>query len=144
VLPGKKNTPEDLLWMVWRRKWIAIVPFVLISAGTFVVARGLPNRFRSETVILVVPQRVSESYVRSAVTTRIEDRLSSIKQQILSRTRLEVIVRDIGLYPVERRRLPMEDVVELMKRDVVVELVRGDVHLRRSEEGDAGGRSSGV
>ncbi len=75
----------------------------------------LPNRFRSETVILIVPQRVPESYVRSTVTARIEDRLRSIQQQILSRTRLELIIRDFNLYPSERQRLPMEDVVERMR-----------------------------
>jgi len=126
VLPGKKHKPEDLFWIVWRRKWLLVVPLVLISAGTFVVALTLPNRFRSETVILVVPQRVPESYVRSTITARIEDRLSSIKQQILSRTRLELIIRDFNLYAADRRRLPMEDVVERMRRDVVVEVVKGD------------------
>ena len=62
----------------------------------------LPNVYRSETLILVVPQRVPESYVRSTVTTRIEDRLQSISQQILSRTRLERIIQDFNLYPKQR------------------------------------------
>jgi len=126
VLPGKKYTPEDRAWMVWRRKWFVIVPFLVIFAGTAVTAFLLPDRFRSETLILVVPQRVPESYVRSTVTTRIEDRLLSIQQQILSRTKLEQIIRDSNLYPSERQRLPMEDVVELMRRDVKVDIVRGD------------------
>ena len=60
--------------------------------------RTLPNLYRSDTLILVVPQRVPESYVRSTVTTRIEDRLQSITQQILSRTRLERIIQDFNLY----------------------------------------------
>jgi polysaccharide chain length determinant protein (PEP-CTERM system associated) len=126
VLPGKKYTPEDVSWMVWRRKWLVILPFLAIFAGTTVTAFLLPNRFRSETLMLVVPQRVPESFVKSTVTTRIEDRLRSIQQQILARTNLEKIIRDADLYPSERRGLPMEDVVELMRRDVQVEIVRGD------------------
>ncbi len=126
VLPGKKYTPEDMAWMVWRRKWLVVVPFLVILAGTFVTAFLLPDRFRSETLILVVPQRVPESYVKSTVTTRIEDRLRSIQQQILSRTKLEQIIRDSNLYLLQRQRLPMEDVVELMRRDVQVDIVRGD------------------
>ncbi len=126
VLPGKKNKPEDVLWMLWRRKWAVLIPFVVVFAGTLAVSRFIHDRYRSETVILVVPQRVPEDYVRSTVTTKIEDRLRSIQQQILSRTRLELIIRDFNLYPAERARMPMEDVVQVMRRDVQVTIVRGD------------------
>ena len=126
MLPGKKIKPEDLLAILWRRKWAVIVPFVLVTVATVLVSRTLPDRYRSETLMLVVPQRVPESYVRATVTTRLEDRLRSIQAQILSRTRLEQIIRDADLYPELRKRLPMEDVVELVRADVKVETVRGD------------------
>lgn len=127
MLPGKAYKPEDILQMLWRRKWAVILPFLLVSLGTFVVSRLLPDRYKSETVILVIPQRVPEDYVRPTVTARIEDRLRTIQQQILTRTRLEQIIRDFDLYHPERARLPMEDVVELMRRrDVRVEIVKGD------------------
>ena len=126
MLPGRNPGPEEMLRMFWRRKWVVIVPFVMIFTGTVIVASMIPDRFRSETVLLVVPQRVSESYVRSTLTMRVEDRLRSIQQQILSRTRLELIVRDLKLYPAQRGRMPMEDVIELMRRDVEVEILRGD------------------
>lgn len=112
--------------MLWRRKWAVILPFLFVSAGTALVAWNLPNRYRSETVILVVPQRVPESYVRATVTSDISDRLRTIREQILSRTRLEVIIKDLNLYAYERARMPMEDVVERMRRDVVVDIVKGN------------------
>ena len=89
-------------------------------------ARTLPNLYHSETLILVVPQRVPESYVRSTVTTRIEDRLQSITQQILSRTRLERIIQDFNLYADERRTAIMEDIVERMRKEIEVQVVKGD------------------
>ena len=103
MLPGKTYTPEDFARILWRHRWSVLLPFFLITVGTAVGAHFLPDEFRSETVILVVPQQVPESYVRSTVTTRIEDRLQSISQQILSRTRLERIVQDLNLYQKERR-----------------------------------------
>jgi polysaccharide chain length determinant protein (PEP-CTERM system associated) len=126
VLPGKKYSPEEWLAIVWRYKWALFIPAVVIAAATAVVAVLLPDQYRSETLILVVPQRVPESYVRAPVTTKIEDRLRSIQQQILTRTKLEQIVRDQKLYPREVARLPMEDVIERMRRDVRVDIVRGD------------------
>jgi polysaccharide chain length determinant protein (PEP-CTERM system associated) len=64
--------------------------------------------------------------VKSTVTARVEDRLQSISQQILSRTRLERIVRDFKLYEQELRTSLMEDVVEQMRKDIDVEVVKGD------------------
>jgi polysaccharide chain length determinant protein (PEP-CTERM system associated) len=126
MLPGKKYTPEDILFILRRRFWLLIVPFAVIGAATALVARKLPDWYRSETLILVVPQRVPENFVKSTVTTRIEDRLQSITQQILSRTRLERVIQDFDLYSDERRTGIMEDVVEKMRRDIAVQVVKGD------------------
>ncbi len=126
MLPGKKYKPEDVFWMVWRRKWALVIPFVLVSLGTFWYAWKLPDLYRSETVVLVEPQQVPENYVRSTVTTKLQDRLRSIREQALVRTRLEGIIKEFNLYPAERRKLPMEDVIEKMKKDVSVELAKGE------------------
>ncbi len=121
MLPGKKYKPEDYLRMLWVRKWFIVVPAVLVSAGTFVWTSQLPDRYRASTTILVVPQRVPTAYVRSTVTAGVAERLQTISQQILSRTRLERIIEEFNLYPEERRTMIMEDVVELMRtRDVKV------------------------
>jgi len=126
MLPGKIYKPEDVLQVLRSKIWVVLLPFAIISAATAVWVRHLPDQYRSETVILVVPQRVPESYVRSTVTTRIEDRLQSLVQQILSRTRLERIVKDFDLYAKERQIGIMEDVIERMRRDIGVEVLRGD------------------
>jgi len=126
VIPGKVYTPEEIALIAWRRKWWAIVPAIVIMAGVFAWVRTLPNQYMSDTLILVVPQQVPETYVRSTVTTRIEDRLQTITQQILSRTRLERIIQDFNLYPELRKTAIMEDVVERMRSSIGVQVVKGD------------------
>lgn len=126
MLPGKIYTPEVVLEAAQRRKWLIVLPFLAMLAGVALYAHSLPNVFRSETLILVVPQRIPDSYVRSTVTTRIEDRLRTIKEQILSRTRLEQVIGEFNLYPQERARIPMEEVVERMRANVFLDTVRGD------------------
>ena len=64
--------------------------------------------------------------MKSTVTARIEDRLQSITQQILSRTRLEQIIQDFDLYAVDRRTRVMESVVDRMRDDIAVRVVEGD------------------
>ena len=85
MLPGKRYTPEDVVQILRRRIWLLLLPLAIVAAATAVVARKLPDRFRSEALIVVVRQRVPESYVKSTVTTRIDDRLQSMMQQILRR-----------------------------------------------------------
>jgi uncharacterized protein involved in exopolysaccharide biosynthesis len=126
MIPGKNYKPEDLLLLAWRRKWLIVIPCLVCGLGAAAWARVQPDLYSSETVILVVPARVPENYVRSTVTARLEDRLQSINQQILSRTRLERIINDFDLYPEMRRTRFMEQVVEEMRRNIYPEIVKGD------------------
>jgi polysaccharide chain length determinant protein (PEP-CTERM system associated) len=128
VIPGKQYSFETVLQLARRRKWLILIPALVIGCVGAAIVALLPNLYRSETLILVVPQRVPESYVRSTVTARIEDRLQSITQQILSRTKLEQIIADFNLYPKERAdRELMEDIVEKMRtRDIDIDIIKGD------------------
>ena len=128
MIPNKQYSFDTILEVARRRKWLIVLPTVLIALGAAAVIRSLPNLYRSESLILVVPQRVPESYVKSTVTARIEDRLHAISQQILSRTRLEQIVQDFNLYPRERADQElMEDIVERMRtEDIGISIVKGD------------------
>lgn len=126
MIPGKQYTPEEIVAMVWRRKWVILLPFLTVAVSVWCWTRTLPNSYRSETMILVVPQRVPESYVKSAVTEKIEDRLGAIREQILSRTRLEAIINDLDLYQDLRRTYLMEDLVEQMRDDIEITVARDD------------------
>ena len=128
MIPGKQYSFETVVEIARRRKWLIILPAVALAIVAAVVIYNLPNVYRSETLILVVPQRVPETYVRSTVTARIEDRLQAIGQQILSRTRLEQIITDFNLYPEERADGElMEDIVEEMRTyDIGLGVVKGD------------------
>lgn len=128
MIPGKQYSFDTLMEVAWRRKWLILLPALLVGGIGAAIVAYLPNLYRSETLILVVPQRVPESYVRSTITARIEDRLQSISQQILSRTRLEQIVQDFNLYAKERADQElMEDIVETMRtRDIGIDIIKGD------------------
>jgi polysaccharide chain length determinant protein (PEP-CTERM system associated) len=125
MLPNKHYTPDDVLAILRRRFWLVIVPCALVAALTALLARRLPDRYRSEAVVLVVPPQVSEMYVRSG-TPRIEDRVQAIAQELLSRARLERIVDDFGLYHHRADTPVSENTVERMREDISVSSVRGN------------------
>jgi polysaccharide chain length determinant protein (PEP-CTERM system associated) len=72
--------------------------------------------------VLVSPQSVPEDFVHATVTSRVEERLQSIAQEVMSRTRLETIMTEFRLYEKERKNLSKEEVVELMRKNIQVEL----------------------
>ena len=127
MLPGKKYQLEDLAWIAWRWKYLIAGSFLLVAATTITVAHMLPDRYRADAVIEVIPQRVSPAYVRSTVNIRIDDRLSTIQQHVLSRTSLERIIQQFNLYERARRTGLMEDVVQTMRaQDIEMAVTKAD------------------
>ena len=87
----------DYVEIARRRKWWIILTATAFTVTTIVAVLRLPNVYHSETTILVDPQQVPSSYVTSTVSTSVMDRLSTIRQEILSPTRLKLLVDRLDL-----------------------------------------------
>ncbi len=122
---------EDYWAIIRRRRWWLGGSFFLGWVLLWSAGWLLPARYRSETLVLVEQQKVPERYVTPNVAADLQERLQSMTQQILSRTRLLRIIDDLNLYPQERAQLTPEELLERMRRDIKIEIVRGD---RRSNE----------
>jgi polysaccharide chain length determinant protein (PEP-CTERM system associated) len=85
----------------------------------------LPARYRSTTLILVEQPTMPKNYVEPNVNEDLQDRLQSITQQILSRTRLLLIIDKMHLYSGGHKQITADDKVESMRKDIGIELVRG-------------------
>ncbi|AMY12995.1 tyrosine kinase [Luteitalea pratensis] len=136
MIPGRQLSPDAILKALLRWRWLVIVPLLVGVLGGLITSRQLPSVYRSQTLIQIVPQRVPEAYVSATVTERIEDRLRAISQQVLSRTQLERLIVDLNLFPEDRRKYPMEDVVQRMQGRVTITPV-----IEVSRRGDAGAES---
>jgi len=104
---------------LWRWKWWLIAPAIVMAVGTSVYSSYfLPLRYRSETVIQIMPTLVrSEGQARSAEAG---EHLRQVTETALTRWQLEQLIRDLGLYQTERAREPLGDVVQRMRRDIGV------------------------
>lgn len=123
MLPGKQYAPLDYARMAWRRRWMIVIPTVVCLYAAVIVSSRIRDVYRSEMLIQVVPQRVPDAYVQSTVTMRTEERIAALSQQVMSRTALERIIQEMNLYPEDRRRKAMQDVVELMRTNIAVDPV---------------------
>ena len=113
---------DDYIEILRRRIWYMVIPFVAIILGTVLFVIFTPRLYKAMTLVLVSPQKVPEEFVRSTVTTGIEERLQSIAQEIMSRTRLERVIAEFHLYQKESKKLSREEIVEQMQKDIRVEL----------------------
>ena len=125
------RTLPDIAALIVKQRWIVLVPFAIGMALTPMLARFAPEKYRSEALLLVIPQQVPNEFVTPTMTQSIEDRLPAITDQILSRSRLEQIIQQLDLYADERSRQVMEDVVQKMRRDITTSAVGREVNSFR-------------
>lgn len=122
INPEKPFTMSDYIEILLRRIWFIVIPFLVVLAGTVLYALYAPREYKATTLILVTPQKVPEDFVKSTVTSNIEDRLETISQEIMSRTRLEELIFEFKLYPELTKNRSKEEVVELMRKNVIIEI----------------------
>ncbi len=122
INPKKTYTLDEYIEILRKRIWYIVIPFFVISAAAVAYAMYAPRLYKASTLVLVSPQSIPEDYVRATVTAGVEERLQSIAQEVLSRTRLEKIINELNLYPEERKKITLQEAVTLMQEDIKIEL----------------------
>ncbi len=111
--------------MFWKHKWqITIIWMVLSAVGVGAVYR-LPPVYKAEATILVDSQKIPDKYVMSTVNTAIEDRVLTLKKEILAYDSLQAIIERFDLYREQRKSLSQEEIFDLMVKDTQVDLEKG-------------------
>lgn len=113
-----------LLGVVRRRHMHIVIPLFLGWLAVWSLSWILPPRYRSSTLILVEQPTMPKDYVTPNINDDLQQRMQSITQQILSRTRLLRIVEGTHLYGDGRAPMTPDDQVERMRKDIEIELVR--------------------
>jgi polysaccharide biosynthesis transport protein len=115
---------QHYLGVVRRRHLHFLIPLFVGWTVVWGVSWVLPPRYESSTLILVEQPTMPKDYVTPNVNDDLQERLQSITQQILSRTRLLHIIDQYGLYANEHAQRSPDEKVELMRKDIDIELVR--------------------
>src|SRR5579862_5291459 len=127
----KDTSSEALDWRKYlavarRRLWYFLGAFLVVWAAVWGASWVIPPVYRSGTLILVEQPAVPSQYVMPNIASNLQDRLQSITQQILSRTRLLHIVSQLNLYPDQRQQMNPDDLVARMRKDITIELGHSD------------------
>lgn len=124
-----RTTPRkevlEYLEVPLRRPLLVIIPWILVLAAALASTYVLPKKYKSSTLILVESGKVPESFVPQLATERTARRLQSVKQEVLSRTRLERIVQEANPYGTNGTE-PITAIVERMRDHIEVAVKEND------------------
>jgi polysaccharide biosynthesis transport protein len=115
---------DRILGIARRRYFQFLIPFFIGWVAVWGASWFLPPRYKSGTLILVEQQTMPKDYVTPNVSDDLQERLQSITQQILSRTRLLHIIDEFNLYSGSRDHLDQDGKVDRMRKDIDITLVR--------------------
>lgn len=119
------------------RKYVSLLlrrKKIIISFMLFALFAGLafylktPKVYESTALLIYERAKINPGSMTPHVQTRTREMIATLTQQVTSRSSLEAIIKQFNLYPKMRQRLPMEDVVDLMRsNDVIIKPEKGDV-----------------
>ena len=118
TIPRRTLDVEDYIDILRRHKGWIFGPFLLILVASVVGVYLWPDQYRSEALIQVKPQKVAQALVQSVVSQDLTEEINTMTNQILSRSVLTSIIRNFDLYKRELARRPIDDVIEIMKRNI--------------------------
>lgn len=124
-MSGMRQLSFDDYLEIFRRRWWVVVALAIIGAGGgYGLAHFLPKRYTSQTLVLVEQPTVPGDYVKPVINQDVNQRLATMQQQILSRTRLEPIIQQFGLFPKEIKQAAMEDLVQRLREAISITPIR--------------------
>lgn len=125
MIGHRQLTMEDYAAILRRHKRTLILLAILGPALGYLLCFVLPKEYTSQTTILVDQPAVSASYVTDINSGDLKQRLTTLQEQILSRSRLEAMINKFGLYPQERKQqASMEVLVDKLRKKIAVTPVK--------------------
>src|SRR5262249_42138847 len=90
-------------------------------------SRQLPDLFTSRTLVMMDAGGVGEDFVKPVGAQEFEQRLGTMREHILSRSSLQLVIEHLGLFKGEVGKVPMEALAERLRPAIEIRPVRSDV-----------------
>lgn len=115
--------PVDYLNIVFRRKWLIIIPVLIGLIGGIVAGNTLPKIYAASALILVEEGKVINPIIQGiAVSTSVAQRLSMLREQILGWDRVMQLIKTLQLDKGIKNQWEFEGLVRKLRRNIRVTL----------------------
>jgi polysaccharide chain length determinant protein (PEP-CTERM system associated) len=125
MLGHRALTVQDYTTILKRRWWIIAIPAIIFPIVGFGITFLVQPQYVSQTLVLVEQQKVPESYVKAVVTEDLNGRLATMKEQILSRSRLQPIIERFNLF--SGGKLSMDDRIDLTRKNIGIAPIQSEI-----------------
>ena len=125
---------QDYVAMFHRRRTLIVLAGGILLGLSLAVAFLWPATYKSMATILIEEQEIPSELVHSTITSYADQRIETIKQQVMSRTTLWKVVEQYNLYADLRRTNPAEEVVKRFTKDIAVEVISANVVDKRTQQ----------
>jgi len=113
---------------IWRRRrWVMVMAFLVPATVLISLIAAMPDLYRATATVLIEPSRLTIAEAEQQPPGAVETRLEAIDEKVMSRSRLQEVIKKYNLYTRLRRVTPAEAVVERFRRDI--RFTRKDVEL---------------
>ncbi|WP_449245595.1 GumC family protein [Desulfobacca acetoxidans] len=132
------NKPKNFHYYIYlfkRKKLYLFLSVILIFFISFLIAYLLPTIYESSSTILIEEQQIPPDLVRTTVTGFADERIQSITQQILSRTKLWEIIKQMNLYQNLREKFTQEEIIDKMRNDIAIDTISADLGQKGKRSG---------
>lgn len=124
MLGHRALSPEDYLAILKKRWWILAIPAIIFPIVAYAASYLVQPQYLSQTLVLVEQQKVPDKYVTPVIVEDISGRLSSMKEQILSRSRLQPILDQFDLFA--GSHLNTDDRIDLMRKNIDIKPIQSE------------------
>jgi polysaccharide chain length determinant protein (PEP-CTERM system associated) len=121
TVPRRPLDFEDYIEIARRhRTWILGPAFLGLVFGV-VTAYLWEDSYIARGKIRITPPQVPARLVPGNVGEELTARINAIAQEIITRSSLQNLIQTYNLYPDDRKRLPMEDVIDTMRKAIGID-----------------------
>jgi polysaccharide chain length determinant protein (PEP-CTERM system associated) len=125
MLGHRTLSVDDYFAILKRRGWMIVVPAILLTLIGFGLTFVVTPQYVSQTLILVEQQKVPDEYVKPVIEEDLTARLASMKEQILSRSRLEPIIERFNLYGT--KKASMDDRIDQTRKNIDIKPIHSEM-----------------
>ncbi len=124
MLGHRALTAEDYFGILKRRAWIVALPAILLAAIAYGATFFITPQYTSQTLVLIDQQKVPDNYVKPVIASDLDSRLASMKEQMLSRSRIQPIIER---YNLGGSRMSMDDRIDMIRKDIAIKPIHSEI-----------------
>jgi len=120
--------PLDYLRILWRRRWYALVVFLIVCIGASIYAWRKPLIYKSTSRIKVESATIPQDYVRPSVRSTPETQIAAVRSAVQSRSFLQRMIQDFELfgYGTTIAAFSIEDAIKAVRSGIEITNVSPD------------------